>query len=126
MEVSARAASSGDVPWRRSCRSPLAEGWTRVRTVVTDCHVELPPPRICQRVDVSFIAGQCAHGSTLNDCCCSLPFFPPNPSSSSDALAHFQTNSSVTSLCIMDPTKAQTTAVFAHLKNQKANKVRAL
>lgn len=25
----------------------------------------------------------------------------------------------------MDPTKAQTTAVFAHLKNQKANKVRA-
>lgn len=26
----------------------------------------------------------------------------------------------------MDPTKAQTTAVFAHLKNQKANKVRAL
>jgi len=24
----------------------------------------------------------------------------------------------------MDPTKAQTQAVFAHLKNQKANKVR--
>lgn len=73
--------------WRRAAvvSSQARFNGQRVRSVVTDVTWICPRPRIHRRVDVSFTARQCATGSSLDRCCCSLPFFTPSPSSSSDA-----------------------------------------